>query len=163
MGYLQYGFVIKHEKDIYGNTVNRDEFITQYTYKDKTIPYGFFNLKGAENISAVIFTNVGNLDKFNRIGRQNGFGSKKVILSRVGSCYTPQNPEMVFEYYVGDGTHHENWSEGFSVFHNPNAQIPISKDIFEPNRQLWLTQKGFDGFMPDFFPYTSVTGGMRLP
>lgn len=162
MSYL-YGFIIKKEKDVYGNTVNRNEFLKEYTHKEKTIPFGFFNLEGAENISAVIFTNTGNIDKFNRIARQNGLGNKKVILSRVGTCYTPENPEKDFEYYVGDGRHTETWSEGFSVFHNPNALIPISKNIFEPNRQLWLTEKGFDGFMPDFFPYTSVTGGIVLP
>lgn len=153
-----YGFAIKQDKDVQGNTINRNEFIDEYTFNGKTIPFGFFNLPEAKNISAIIFTNTGNLDKFNRMGRQNGFGNKNVILSRVGTYFTHEEAKH-FEYYVGSGYHTETWSEGFSVFHNPNALIPIPKEIFHPNRQMWLTEKGFDGHMPDFFPYTSVTGG----
>lgn len=156
-----YGFVIKQDKDIQGNTINRNEFIKEYTFNGKTIPFGFFNLEEAKNVSAVIFTNTGNLDKFNRMGRQDGYGNENVVLCRVGTYFTPEETKY-FEYYVGSGKHTETWSEGFSVFHNPNAILPISKEIFEPNRQLWLTDKGFDGHMPEFFPFTSVTGGLII-
>ncbi len=156
-----YGFIIKQDKDVHGNSVNKNEFISEYSFNGKTIPFGFFNLPDAKNISAIIFTNTGNLDKFNRMGKQNGFGNKNVILSRVGTYFTAEKAKY-FEYYVGSGQHTETWSEGFSIFHNPNALIPIPQEIFHPNRQMWLKDNVFDGHIPPFFPYASVTGGMII-
>jgi len=156
-----YGFEIKKEIDSNGSSISKYEFSTEYEFNGKKIPFGFFNLEEAKNVSAIIFTNTGNIDKFNRMGSQKGYCNDKVILFRVGTFYTPEKIEY-FEYYVCSGEHTETWSEGVSIFHNPNALIPIPKDIFHPNRQMWQVGKNFDGYMPDFFPYVSETGNLFI-
>ncbi len=156
-----YGFVTSQELDKNGNPLYKNEFIKEYTHDGKTIPYGFFNLDESKNISAIIFTNTGNIDKFNRMGSQIGYSNKNVILFRAGTYYTPEKVAY-FQYYVGSGEHIETWSEGFCIYHNPNAIIPLSKDLFRPNRQMWVTENGFSGYMPEFYPYTSLTGGLLI-
>ncbi|BCL59728.1 hypothetical protein DGMP_04210 [Desulfomarina profundi] len=68
------------------------EKIESHTWNGKTIPSKFFAQPGAENISAVLFTNSATITKFNRMGKLAGLGSKDVKLIRQGFMYNP-DPE----------------------------------------------------------------------
>ena len=90
---------------------------------DKKIPSGYFELPGAENISAVIFSNEGTIPKFKRMA----FDFEKypfVRMIRSGTCVdfdpTATYPKA-FGYLVGDAP--EDWGHGVYVYHNPNANI----------------------------------------
>lgn len=56
------------------------------------IPSGFFFLPGAENVSAVLFSNSGTISKFNRMGLLAGFGAGRAQMIRKGFAYEP-NPD----------------------------------------------------------------------
>ena len=105
----------------------------EHRYGDKVIPSGFFDLPGAENISAVLFSNAGTLAKFDRMGIAAGFISPKDHYHRIGLRYDPDPNAVVgipFSEDVGALGYEEYWSDELQLFHNPNASIPISEDIF---------------------------------
>lgn len=60
-----------------------------HTYKGKIIETGFFDLPGAENISAVLFSNAGTLAKFDRMGIAAGFMPEGFTYLRRGLRFDP--------------------------------------------------------------------------
>jgi hypothetical protein len=135
--------------------------VTAHNYGQKKIPSGFFEQPDTENISAVIFTNTCETQKFNRMGQQGKYHDNDVIIVRTGSYNNnePDGPPKYFSYQVAQGKSLETWSEGVSVLHNPNAKHPFDKSIFKGVRQIWTDEEGrLDGEMPPFYPFNSVTG-----
>lgn len=133
----------------------------EHNYDKKTIPSGFFEQPYTENVSAVIFTNTCEIQKFNRIGHQGKYHDKDIFIIRSGSCYNdaPDGLPKNFKYQVLPDGHIETWSEGVSIFHNPNAKIPLAKELFKGVRQIWIDENGkLDGEMPQFYPFNSITG-----
>ncbi|HET9131579.1 MAG TPA: hypothetical protein VFO86_11555, partial [Terriglobia bacterium] len=55
-------------RDHHGNLIPAAIPVTEHVWGQKRVPSGFFNLPGAENISAVISSREATLSKFNRIG-----------------------------------------------------------------------------------------------
>ncbi len=104
-----------------------------HTFGDKTIPSGFFDLPGAENITAVIFSNAGTLAKFDRMGVVAGFAPKHHRYLRYGLRQNP-DPNAVhgipFSEEVAADDYKEFWSDELQIFHNPNAKRPLSPDSF---------------------------------
>lgn len=129
-----YGIKHTHYFDENGDLVVVAENIKSHK-KENTgaeIPSGFFYQPGAENISAIIHSASGTLSKFDRIGKQCGFDSKDTIMRRVVTVYNPEpnaDKPLVFDYLVDENCE-ESWSEGISVYHNPNALIPLPKEFF---------------------------------
>lgn len=160
---IEYLYGLAHKTEIVNDEVNiiSVDKIESHKYGVKEIPSNFFAQENTENISAVIFTNNGNLHKFNRMGYQLGLSEEQLIMERAGASYDPDPKSVMgteFNYSVTPGELRENWSESVSVFHNPNAIYPLNKDLFKNVRQLWLNdERRFDGFMPDFFVYHSLT------
>jgi hypothetical protein len=160
---------------LYGNQINAyiDEFgkingeitkLEEHKLKGKSIPSGFFHQPLVENISAIIFTNTCDIYKFNRMGFQLGYSPKNLKIQRTCLCndLTPGAPSKWFQYRVGENSFLETWSEGVSVFHNPNAKYPLDRNLFKGVRQFWITNGKFDGEMPDFFPFNSLTTNILL-
>lgn len=119
---------------------------TEHQYKDKTIPTGFFDLPGAENVSAVLFSNAGTLAKFDRMGIAAGFGAPECKYYRIGLQYDPDPNAVVgkpFSREVNDSDYEEHWSDELQLFHNPNAKYPFAKDAFGG-----FTQHFFDEEVP---------------
>jgi hypothetical protein len=111
----------------------QENSITEHRWGNKVIPSGFFGLPGAENVSAVIFSNAATISKFSRIGKLAEFGDSNVLMVRRGRRPNPdQNSTeaIEFEVVVEPGKYSELWSEGVRVFHNPRAKIPIPKELF---------------------------------
>lgn len=133
----------------------------EHNYGEKTIPSGFFEQPDTGNVSAVIFANTCETQKFNRMGQQGKYNDKDIIIVRTGSYNnnTPEGPPKYFQYQVVQGNNLETWSEGVSILHNPNAKIPLDRTLFKGVRQIWTDGDGrLDGEMPPFFPFNSVTG-----
>lgn len=106
-----------------------------HVYKNKQVETGFFDLPGAENISAVVFSSAGTIAKFDRMGLAAGFipDRSKYRYYRVGTRFDP-DPNAVhplpFHEQVGGDKYVEFWSDELQIFHNPNAKRPLAVDAF---------------------------------
>ncbi|MDB5038094.1 MAG: hypothetical protein JWQ35_1622 [Bacteriovoracaceae bacterium] len=127
---------------------------------EKKIHSNFFEYQDAQNISAVIFSNSGTIAKFNRMGYLAKQGIKDIIMIRFGTCYRP-NPNasepLGFLYQVGDPNFQEDWSQGLSLFHNPNCKLPISNEVFSGILQDRWNGKEFIAEIPGFHVLASKT------
>ena len=123
------------------------------------VPSGFFFQEGVENISAVLHSSCGTIAKFNRIGKQCGMDEENVIMLREGTVYNPDpNAAMPnrFKYIVTE-ENSEPFSEGVTIFHNPNARYPLPPDFFPNAAQCYFK----DGYIltdsENAIVYSSVT------
>lgn len=136
------------------------ERIDVHRWGDKEIPSGFFFQEGAENVSAVIFNTSGTMSKFNRMGWLAGFGSRRVRMQRMGTCYD-HSPNAavpaVFNLRVHDPTYKETWAEGLNVVHNPRAAVPIPEYWLPGVGHHYLRDDVHVAYLPDFHPYGSIT------
>jgi hypothetical protein len=143
-----------------GEPVKLEYFrIAEHEHEGKKIPSGFFNLPGAEFVSAVIFTCEGTIPKFKRMG----FDFAKypfVRMIRFGTCSnfdpTATLPDT-FGYLVGDAP--EEWTHGMYVYHNPKAKNPVPLSFFKGlGGQHWIDGNGVpDNRLRDFAPMGSMT------
>ena len=85
-----------------------------------------------ENVSAVLFSTMGTLSKFNRMGRQASLGMKNTILfqTRVSYNKKPNAILPIFSGHIIDETCHETWADGVNIFHNPFARVPVDSSLF---------------------------------
>lgn len=105
-----------------------------HQYGEKSIPSNFFAQPLSEHVSAVIYCNAFTIFKFVRMAIQIGLESQ-IRAIREGTCLLPgQKGDIVtldFRYDVMDPSAPlETWSQGVTVFHNPNALIPLVDDFF---------------------------------
>lgn len=103
------------------------ENISSHTWHGKTVQSGFFDLPGANNISAVIFNASGTLSKFSRIGIRVGLGSAKTRIIHAGLRQVGDGEnltETAFSEEVREG-YPEEWIDGMEVYHNPTAIRPL--------------------------------------
>jgi hypothetical protein len=111
--------------------------LEDHKYKTKTIETGFFDLEGADNISAVVFSNAGTLAKFDRMGVDAGFAPENHRYFRVGMRVNPDPNAVVgtpfSQEIVADID--ELWSDEIQVFHNPRATIPLPLEAFPGTTQ----------------------------
>ncbi|WP_426473862.1 hypothetical protein [Chryseobacterium balustinum] len=156
-----YGHTYKHTFDTEGNIVIEAVKVNNYVKRNGTeIPSGFFLDKENENISAVLFSSCATISKFNRIGKQVGFGNEKSKLIRMGSFHdhTPNADKPKFIMYEVDKDSNENWSEGAIIYHNPNAKIPLDPNLFEDSVAQCFFQEGkLINYFPEIFPYNNLT------
>jgi hypothetical protein len=160
MEYL-YGIkVITKDED--GKLIHvNNEVVIEHKHGEKIIPSNFFSHQDTENISAVIFSNNCDLHKFNRIGYEHNLSQKNLIMVRSGFKYDDSKSNAKakdFAYQVEKGKSVEDWNESLTIYHNPNAKIPLDTKIFQNVRQIWLTEAGeFDGIMMKNFVFHSIT------
>ena len=161
LGTYLYGFRHEHLRDADGKLLIVPQRVETHTFGGKTIPSGFFFQTGAEHISAVLFSNSGTINKFNRMGQQGAYFDPRVRIFRHGFCYDPDPDASVplyFRYRVGDPRFREWWGQGLEMFHNPVALHPVDHTLFPCIAHHWLLENGMirtDG--PSFQPVTSVT------
>lgn len=145
----------------YWRMVKGDEHI----YAGKSIPTGFFDLPGAENVSAVLFSNAGTLPKFNRMGLRAGFVPEKHMYVRQGYRYDPSPDAYVgipFQENVLSPEYEEYWSDELQLFHNPNARNPISPDAFGGIIQYFFKDGELHSITPKNAVIASFTAVIRL-
>lgn len=155
-----YGFKYNWHHDKEGNLVIIPVVIGIHKKGRKKIPSGFFSLPGADNISAVLFSNSGTIAKFNRMGYQAGFHNQGLKLIRRGTCHNHDPNAAVpsmFSYEVGDPKYPETWSQGLNMFHNPYAKYPLDPSLFGDIAHHRLHQGLVQSIIPQFHPISSVT------
>jgi hypothetical protein len=160
----EYLFGVKHRHhfDDEGNLVVEADAVAEHV-GSKTIPSNFFKQPGAENISAVSFSNTGTVPKFNRIGQEGHHRSKQVRMIRYGTCYD-HDPNATapntFAYEVGDlNFPAELWRQGSVMIHNPHALHPIPPEWIGAGAEENLGEKGnvIPVWRDHFMPYMSMT------
>lgn len=134
---------------------------SDHVYGEKTVPSGFFDLPGAENISAVLFSNAGTLAKFDRMGIAAGFAPADHRYFRFGTRYNHEPNAVVpipFYQEIKLDNYEEYWSDELQLFHNPNAKRPLSPDQFGG-----ITQHFFkDGEVYSLTPENTVLASQTI-
>lgn len=147
-----------------GNIVIKPKKIEVHQLGDKVIPSGFYMQPESENISAVLFSQSGTISKFNRLGRQAGFGDKSILMVRQGTCHNHDPNAAIpnyFQYEVNEQSQ-ETWGEGFSMFHNPNAKHPVDAKLFPSIAHHHFVKGQIVSQIPKFHPYGSLTVNMHV-
>jgi hypothetical protein len=132
-----------------------------HAYKGKVVETGFFDLPGAENISAVVFSNAGTLAKFDRMGIAAGFIPAGHKYLRMGLRFNP-DPNAVhplpFSEEISTDDYVEYWSDELQIFHNPNARNPLPEGTF-----AGVTQHYFrDGQQVSFTPESTILASRTI-
>jgi hypothetical protein len=138
-----YGYEWGAKSDENGNLASYHRKIKYHNVNGKKIPSGFFFQEGNENVSAVLFSPVGTVGKFNRIGIQCGFGNSHNPMIRQVIYGEAESDCINFQEYNYNVTEEktEKWAEGVIVYHNPNALRPLPKNFFESAVQSWYDGK----------------------
>lgn len=136
-----------------------------HSFGAKSIPSGFFDQPGAENVSAVLFSNAGTIAKFDRMGVVAGFAADQHKYLRTGFRFNPDpnaTRGILFSEDVGGPNYVEGSSDELQIFHNPNARIPLTHEWLTGLAQFYF--KGDDQFslIPDHHVWSSMTLLMRL-
>lgn len=137
--------------------------IEHHQVGNKKIPSGFFLQPDSENVSAILFSSTGTISKFNRIGKQAGFGSNKIKMYRYGTCHNHDQDATtpcIFKYEVTTNSD-ETWAEGLSMFHNPNAKYPVPRELFPSIAHHYMETDKMISYIPDFHPYSSMTINLK--
>jgi hypothetical protein len=149
------------ERDDTNKLVIRPEKIGEHRWKTKSVPSGFFEQPEADNVSAILFSNSGTLNKFNRMGRLVGFGSSRVHMHRVGLAvnHDPNSSEPnAFRQNVSDSAYQETWEEGIDIWHNPKAKYPLNPRLFPGCAHHRLLKGGqVQSLTPEWHPLSSTT------
>jgi len=153
-----YGYKFESQEDTLGNLVKVDYIEKNIFEKCSKVEIpALFNSDESKYISGILFFNDLSVEKFNRIGFING-SQENIIIWRTCDLYDPENskPKEIF-YDLRDDTLNEDWKQGVSIFHNPNALHQIDVKLFEGFRQVWFKDGKLDGIMPEVFPFNSIT------
>ena len=131
--------------------------IDKYEWQGKEIPAGYFLQPNTDHISAVLANPSGTITKFNRMGYLAGFGNRSLKMLRAGYCYRGSVHPETFAASVDSPEYAETWSEGVSIYHNPNARIPLSEDAFPSVAHHTARGDRILTSAPPFFPIGSNT------
>ena len=165
---LQYLYGVSHEfaHDATGQLTISPLKINHFTKENGAqVQAEFFFLPETENVSAVLFSNSGTLSKFNRMGRLAGFGDGKSLMFRSGVCHHHDPNSALprpFHLEIAPGKATETWAEGLSMFHNPNAKIPVPRELFPSIAHHEFRDGQVHSLIPEFHPYASMTFHLRV-
>jgi hypothetical protein len=133
---------------------------TQHSFGGKSVPSGFFDQPGAENVSAVLFSNAGTIAKFDRMGVVAGFAAPDHKYYRMGYRFNP-DPNAIrgipFVDDVSDSRYNEGWSDELQIFHNPNARIPLSHNWLTGLAQFFFKDDMKYSLIPEHHVWSSMT------
>ena len=156
-----YGTRIKLEKDQDGRVVPIYQTIDSHEWNGKTIPSGFFTQPGAENISAILFSNAATITKFNRMGKLAKLGGENVKMIKQGFLYNPDpnaTEAIAFAKDIDDNDYEESWSESLIKYHNPYAKHPVKEELFSDISHVHFDEtEGFIGYHQPYDVLSSTT------
>jgi hypothetical protein len=149
---------IRQIEDPEGSGQIVSEPVKSYAWQGKEKPAGFFYQPDAEHISAVLANPGGTITKFNRIGFLAGFGDRDIKMFRTGLAYRDGGTEPdTFLAQVHVGGYEETWCEGLSVYHNPNARIPLPQSSIPMAAHHTVRDGHVLSSTPPFHPIGSST------
>ncbi|MGC5171625.1 hypothetical protein ACLQ2Q_13350 [Microbacterium sp. DT81.1] len=122
--------------------------ITEHAWGNQRAQSGFFDLPGAEHVSAVLFNPSGTLAKFNRMGAAAGLGGAPPMIHSGLQFDAGRERATRFAREVGPD-YSEGWIDGTQIFHNPRALHPLDPDLLPDAAHVWLGQDGFQERIPD--------------
>jgi len=161
---INYLYGVRHDFhfDEDGKLVITPQKIETHKVADKQIPSGFFFQQDVEHVGAILFSASGTISKFNRLGRQAGFKVKDLVMIRVGTHHDHDpNAHLPRAFkYVVDENSNETWAEGLSMFHNPNARVPVPQELFPKIAHHRFKDGQILSDLPEFYPYGSMTLNM---
>lgn len=148
-----YGAIRKYTIDKQLNVKQNVTKIVSHEYKEKKIPSNFFIQPDSENISAVIYSNQATIGKFLRMGYLAEFGSKNMDIRFVGQAFIDNSHIPVdFDLDVTDDNYEEYWANSVTIYHNPNARIPLDCLLFEGVTHIFFDGDKFSSVKPMFYP-----------
>jgi hypothetical protein len=155
-----YGFDHSWEKDEDDKLIVTPLAIDRHKHGKKNIPSNFFSQPDSENVSAILFSTGGTIAKFGRIGFQNGYRTPSLHVIRNCIMYNHQ-PDATepncFRYELGKTNYRETWGEGLSMFHNPNAKVPVDESLFPDIAHHHLVDGIVTSTTPEFHSFSSHT------
>jgi hypothetical protein len=156
-----FGYEHAGEKDADGKLRIVPTRVEQHAFGEKVIPSGFFRTKDSENVSAVVSTTAGTISKFNRMGVLAGFGTGRVVPVREGTL-PDSDPNATqplrFRSLINAPGYDERWVDGLNVYHNPNAAMPLERDILPGAAHHFCDAEGqVTSELPAFHPFASIT------
>lgn len=134
--------------------------IDYHEHNGKKIPSGFFFTEDAEHVSAVMFSSTGTISKFIRMGKLAGFGDPSIRVLYGGNCHKHDPNAALPDQFLFeiDQDYEETWGEGISIFHNPRALRPLSRDVFPSVAHHYMQEDGqLVSYLPEFHPYNGLT------
>jgi len=157
-----YGVQYQTHQDSHGNLMVAHKPIKEHVNGRKTIPSGFFDLPGAENISGVLFCNTGTIPTFNRISHAGKGNDPSLRIIRYGTCYRHDpNATLAAPFMYEIGSYQapiETWNQGTILFHNPKALKPIPIGWLGASADMYIKDgEHTTTFHDSFHPYMSVT------
>lgn len=147
---FEYLYAVRYEDVESDGKVQRVEVpVARIKWGTKDFPSGFFKLPDSEHVSAVAFNAAGTLTKFNRMGIAADMGDPSVTVKHEGRRFPKDNSgvEESFSQIVTPG-YEENWIDGLTIFHNPNALNPLPFEAFPGAAHVFEE----DGLHKQIFP-----------
>lgn len=148
-----------------GSLLYTDHCLVEYLYGS---PYqnnsqgAFFEKDGSREISAVLFCNRFTVSKFLRLSTNFiKMKSHKAIIS--GCAYQSTDVESYrlinFHRALDDEGFSELWSEGVTLYENPNASIPLGKNVLKCSSRIYVE----DGYVcRDVYGFHPLSSGTIL-
>lgn len=129
-----------------------------HVFGTKTVPTGFFDLPGAENIAGILFSNAGTLSKFDRMGVAAGYGAADHRYVRFGLRLNSDPNAVVGVPFSEElsADHGERWGDELQFFHNPNAKNPLLRQTLPG-----VTEHYFRDGIPLSYSYGEPVLGSR--
>ncbi len=146
-----------------GSLLYTDHCLIEYLYGS---PEGdnsqddFFGKDNSRHISAVLFCNRFTVSKFLRISTDyKRLNDYRAILS--GYAYKSidiENYRLInFSRVLGDEESSELWSEGVTLYENPNAAIPLEKEVLKCSSRIYVEDGYVCRDVYGFHPLSSST------
>lgn len=140
--------------------VNENMYVEQkvtridvHNWKGKEIPSNFFSQPDSENISAIIHSNQATIGKFLRMGYLAEFGRRDLDIRLTGQAFINNNHIPIdYDVDISEDDYEEFWGNSVTIYHNPNAKVPLDYRLFEGVAHVFFDGKEFSSIKPQFYP-----------
>lgn len=146
---------VNKSTDIKQNVV---KIITHNWKGKRDIPSNFFEQPDSEHISAIIHSNQATIGKFLRMGYLAEFGRRDLDIRLIGQAFINNNDIPIdFDLGVSEEGYEEYWANSVTIYHNPNAKVPLNYQLFEDVAHVFFDGKEFSSIVPQFYPIYGQT------
>ncbi len=146
-----------------GSLLYTDHCLVEYLYgspEGDNSQDAFFGKDSSRHISAVLFCNRFTVSKFLRLSTN--FRELKGYQATLSGCayqsIDVENYRLVnFSKILGDSECSELWSEGVTLYENPNSSIPLEKDVLKCSSRIYVEDGYVCRDVHGFHPLSSGT------